>query len=727
MRFVAAVLRRLRWLIALAWIGGAVFCLVALPPIHETRGGKLGALVPAHAAALHAELLSKTRFGFPLLSRTIVVERDPHGLSGVEQARVVARATRLAAHRMPGFEQIAGAIPVLNTVGPAGFARERGTTALTYLFFTPQVGLSERQDLAQRLVREEIPPIPGGTVGVTGRAAAVVAQSDLIVKRLPLVELATCLLVALAVGLRFRAVGAPLMTLIAVGVAFVVATRVVGWVGGRLGVNVPQEVEPVIVVLLFGVVTDYSVFYLSRYRAALAGGEGRLPAAQRTSAEITPIVFAAGITVVLATTTLLAAQLDFLRVFGPGLAFSVLVGLLVAITFIPAGLAIGGRALFWPRHVGGDPPARPALERAPDGRPPRRSLVVRAACRFPWLTVFVCLLALAAAGSGLRHARLANPLIRGLPAGNGVHAAYTAAAQGFAPGILAPTVVVLSGGDVIAQQPALARAQAALARQPGVALVLGPGQRPPNDLRLGATLSRRADAARMFVVLDDDPLGASGIAALRRLQDRLPALLDGAGLRGVHAALAGDTALSAETIDMTLHDLAVVAPLALLAILFVLAAYLRALVAPLYLVAASVAGFAAALGIATYAFGALTYYVPFAAAVLMVSLGSDYNVFLIGRIWQEADRRPLRDAVVVASSRATTAITTAGLVLAGSFAFIALVPVRAFEEIALIMAVGLLIDALLIRTVLVPALVTLVGERSGWPSRRLHAADPDSA
>jgi RND superfamily putative drug exporter len=130
-RFVAAVLRWLRWPIALAWIGGAVACLVLLPPIHGSRGGDLGALVPEHAAALHAELVSETQFGFPVLSRTIVVERDPHGLSAAEQARVVARAGRLTAHTLPGFERIAGALPVLNTVGPPGFVRERGTTALT--------------------------------------------------------------------------------------------------------------------------------------------------------------------------------------------------------------------------------------------------------------------------------------------------------------------------------------------------------------------------------------------------------------------------------------------------------------------------------------------------------------------------------------------------------------------------------------------------------------------
>jgi RND superfamily putative drug exporter len=223
-------------------------------------------------------------------------------------------------------------------------------------------------------------------------------------------------------------------------------------------------------------------------------------------------------------------------------------------------------------------------------------------------------------------------------------------------------------------------------------------------------------------VLRDDPLGARAIETVRRIERRLPSLLDAAGLHGARASLAGDTALSAETIDKTVGDLARIAPLALVVILLVLSLYLRAFVAPLYLVMVSVLGFAAALGISAVVLGEITYYVPFTVAVLLVALGSDYNVFLVGRVWQEARRRPLEEAIPVAASRAASAITLAGVVLAGSFALMALVPVRAFREIAFVMTLGLLIDALLLRTILVPALMTIVGRRSGWPGSALAGA-----
>jgi RND superfamily putative drug exporter len=140
-------------------------------------------------------------------------------------------------------------------------------------------------------------------------------------------------------------------------------------------------------------------------------------------------------------------------------------------------------------------------------------------------------------------------------------------------------------------------------------------------------------------------------------------------------------------------------------------------------VAASVLALAATMGLGVYVFqdllgyGELTYYVPFVASVLLVALGSDYNVFLAGRIWQEARTRPLREAVAVGGARAASAITVAGIVLALSFAVLGLVPVRPFRELAFLMSVGLLIDAFLVRTLLVPSIIALVGPVSAWPGR----------
>jgi RND superfamily putative drug exporter len=179
----------------------------------------------------------------------------------------------------------------------------------------------------------------------------------------------------------------------------------------------------------------------------------------------------------------------------------------------------------------------------------------------------------------------------------------------------------------------------------------------------------------------------------------------------------GETALTAEAIDATTADMGRVALAVLLVTLAALALFLRALLAPAYLLAASILALLATLGVTVWIFQrvlgyeGLVYFVPFAAGVLLVSLGSDYNIFVVGRIFQEARRRPLRDAVAVAAPRASQAITTAGLALAASFAVLAVIPLDQFRELAVAMALGVLIDAFIVRSLMVPALVALFAGR----------------
>jgi RND superfamily putative drug exporter len=718
-----------RWLVVAFWLAVAGYVAFALPTLREAQVGALGDLVPRGAEAIEAELRSSELFRFPLLSRTLVVQRDPAGLSAREHARIGRRAVALNTHEYPGLRRVAGALPVTNVLGEPPFSRERSTTAITYLLFRPDVDRYARQRLAERLIERRIEPGYEGFAGVTGAAAARQQQLELITDALPLVELLTVALVALVVGIHFRAIGAPLVTLAAVGVAYFTAIRLIAWIGQQAGISVPSELEPVIVVLLFGVITDYSIFFLSRVRRRLADGEEARDAATRGTADLLPIIVTAGLTVAGATASLLVADLGFFKAFGPGVAMAVLVGLAVAVTLIPALLAIGGRAVFWPRRPGVELARADAAEEPSDARAPRpgRSRALALATGRPVLAAGACTAFLLLASTGLARLELGNPLIRGLPAGADAREAYQQASRGFAPGILSPTVVVVERPGITRERRRLARLQGALQSQPGVAEVVGPADQPvARDF--GAVLSSTGDAVRFFIVLRLDPLGARAVRTLDRLSARMPRLLAEAGLGGATVLFAGDTALVSETIDRTVADLGRIVPAATLVVFLVLAVFLRALVAPLYLVAASALAVAASLGLTVWVlqelagFGDLTYFVPFGAAVLLVSLGSDYNVFLAGRIWEETSRRPLREAVAVAGARAATPIAIAGLVLAASFALVAIVPIRPFRELAFTMAVGLLIDAFVVRTLLVPAVMVLVGERSEWPGRRLRRA-----
>lgn len=712
----ARIIVSARLFIVGGWIALAVTTAIALPTLEEAQTGALGQLVPANSRALEAEKLSASLFAFPLASRTVVVERDPAGLP----VRRITATTRLIAdvnRHVDRTVRAAGAYGVTNAVPRLSFARERRTTALSYLLFPLEFNQNARVRGAQRYVTALGAP-PESAVGVTGAIPARAAQADLITDKLPLIEIMTVVVIAAIVGLALRSPVAPAVTLLTVALAYVVSVRLVAVVGRSIGVSVPPEVEPIMVALLFGVVTDYGLFYMSRFRRRLQRGEGAGDAARETAAELTPLIIACGAAVAVGSAALAVAQLGLLRAFGPGMALAVLVGLVVTVTFMPAVLACVGRAVLWP---GGS--AAMSQQVAPTGWLDR---LIVGAVRAPRRTTLACLLALLVMASGLLWIKVGNPLIRGLPAGSEPRHAYTQLRAGFAPGAVAPTTLVVAAPGIARRRRALASLQRVLGDQPGVAGVIGPATNI-SDRRFGVVSSPSGDAVRYVIVPANDPLGADAVRLQRNLDARTGSLLAAVGLDHARALFAGDTAITAELIDTTRGDLLRVMPLVLLLVALVLAVFLRALVAPLYLVALAALPPLAAVGLAVAFFqgvlGApeIMYFVPLAAGVLLISLGSDYNIFLVGRIWSEAEALPFRDAIVAAGSGASHAISAAGLVLSASFAALAVVPVIAFQQLAFILAVGLLIDAFLVRSILTPAVIALVGERSSWPTNRLAA------
>jgi putative drug exporter of the RND superfamily len=777
-RGYAAIVVALRAVIPLAWIVAVVAATLTLPDLASAPTAPLEDLAAKNGAASQAQSLAIERFGFPLATDTAIVQRDPRGLPQAAQQRQLEAARAVQTRSDPALRDIRGALPISNAVGQLP-ARERGTTAITYLFFDPKLSLEARRRAAETYANKALGGPSGAVVGVTGAAPARLAQFAEIEDALPIIEAASVALIFVVVALAFRSIGAPLVALVTALITFLIAVRVLPWAGERAGVTVPKEVQPVIVVLLLGLVTDYAIFFLSGMRARLRQGEPRLQAARGTIVEVAPIVFTAGLIVAAGTGALVAGKLDFFRAFGPGLALTTVISMVVAITLVPALVALFGVRLFGRRVreeaaaaaeaaarepedaedrsaepvVGNGSAKEPAIRRGPlarlalwlthpvtafrrapelareSGTATWRLVLARIASSRP-VALPIAILAIAALAYGahfVADTKLGLTFIKALPADTEVRRAADAAQQGFAPGILAPTEVAVAQPGIGARRAELARLQGLIARQPGVTAVLGPQQQVAGAPAV--MIARDGQAARYAVVFDEDPLGGPAIDRLRALRDRMPGLMRQAGLgSGVQASYGGETALADDTVTRVLDDLKRVAIVVIIVNVLLLALFMRALVAPLYLVGCSILGLLASLGLTTFLFQTvlgeqdITYYVPFAAAVLLVALGSDYNVFVAGRIWEEARRLPLTEAIAVAMPAASRAVTAAGLALAASFALLAIVPLRSFREFAFVMTAGILIDTFIVRSMLVPALTSLVGERAWWPGKRLQPA-----
>ncbi len=740
-RLYSALVVRARWLV-LILVGAATWtAILQLPGLAGSQAGLAG-LVGTGNPAIAAQIDAVQRFGLPLLSRTAVVQRDPEGLDPFVQADTVLRALEidkrtLDAGGSPDSELLL-AYPLVNNPLLFPGAHEQNTTIVTYLFIAPTANLGEQDviatDYAARLDR----PV-GGLVGATGTIPVQAAQGRLVTDTLPLVELATLAAIALIVGITFRSVVAPLITLLTAAVGYLIADRLIGLIGETTGLSAPSQLQPIVVALILGITTDYSIFFLSglqrRLREGVAERTAVRVAVREAVAEYLPIVVVAGLTVTAGVATLLVADSALFRAFGPGLAVTVLAGLAVSITIVPALLAILGRWTFWPAA-----PSRVGPAASGSGGPtvvdrpvvPGRFLRTLGHRRVAGLVAAAVLGALVAMSLPLGGLRAAVSPVDALPADDAVRTAAEAAAAGFAPGIVAPTAVVVARPGITADRERLATLERLLDEQPEVAGVLGPRDQPL-PIELGLFLAPDGGAARYLLVLNSDPLGAEAIDGLRALQQRMPDLLAAAGLTGAEVSYAGDTALGLSLVDGAAGDLVRVSAAVILVDLLLLVLFLRALVAPLYLLATSVLAVTASLGLTTWVFqdllgrDGITFYVPFAAAVLLVSLGSDYNIFSAGYIWEEARRRPLAEALAVAVPRSTRAISAAGITLAVSFALVGLIPVAPFQELAFAVAVGVLIDAFVVRSLLVPALVSLVGRASGWPGRSLRRTEDDTA
>ena len=256
-----------------AWIAAAVVATIALPPLGATGSAPLDDLVSSGGDAARQQQSATERFGFPLYTDTLVVQHDPRGLPPGTRERDARAALAVGRRQTPGLPHLRLVLPI---------ADPKVTTAVNSLFFDDAASLDDRRDTAEGYASRHLGGV--AVVGTTGAAPARLAQYEEIQRALPLVEAASVALILLIVGLAFRSLGAPLVTLFTAGIAYAIAIRVLPWAGERSGASVPAEVEPIIVVLLLGLVTDYSVFFLSETRRRLRLGQARMDAVRAVAA-----------------------------------------------------------------------------------------------------------------------------------------------------------------------------------------------------------------------------------------------------------------------------------------------------------------------------------------------------------------------------------------------------------------------------------------------------------
>ncbi|MFF1509784.1 MMPL family transporter [Streptomyces sp. NPDC058326] len=589
-------------------------------------------------------------------------------------------------------------------------------------------------------IRKAAATVPGTTVRIAGPAAT---QADLsgafsgIDGLLLGVALMAVLLILLAV---YRSVLLPLMIILGAVFALGLACAVVYALADAGALRVDGQVQGILSILVIGAATDYALLLAARYREELsAPGADRYAAMNRALRRSFEPIVASAATVALGLLALLVSDLSNNRALGPVGAIGIVCAVLSALTFLPAALVLTGRAAYWPARpktvpdgtgttrtgTTGDRSGGPGgrSEAPSDARSGGHAVwhriagLVDRAPRKVWAVTLAGLLACAAFAPALNS--------RGVPFDETfVNDAPSVAAQEtlgrhFPGGAGNPAVIITDAGavaKVIAAAEAVDGVDSAF--QVDASGRPAPGSPLPADTpaHTAPTSPHPADGrVRVDATLTSAADSDAARETLARLRTAVHAVPE------AHALVGGSTAQQYDTQRTAARDRTLIVPVVLAIILVILVALLRSLVLPLLLVATVALNFAATLGVSALVFEHVLGFtgtdasVPLYGFVFLVALGVDYNIFLMSRVREESLRHGVREGVRIGLTATGGVITSAGVVLAATFAALGVIPLAFLVQIAFIVAFGVLLDTLVVRSLLVPALVRDLGPVAWWP------------
>ncbi|MFH8661650.1 MMPL family transporter [Streptomyces afghaniensis] len=679
--------RRAKWLVLVLWVAVLFVTAPLATKLTDAQDNDASSWLPGSAESTQVLEISED-FRPEQIPAVVIYARDS-GLTAADRAEIAEDVTQLKELRDHG---ILGA----ETRGPVFDRQTDPRAAQVFVPITMDEQGWERIAPAVDSIRDDVGEGGGGlAVHITGPGGTSADFSEAFEGIDSTLLFAAMTVVIVMLLITYRSLTLLLVPLVSVVCALFTAQALIYLLAEHAGLTVNGQSAGILTVLVFGAGTDYALLLVARYREELRRHEDRHEAMALALHRAGPAVLASGATVVLSMLVLLVAEMNSTSGLGPVAAIGVAVALLAMMTLFPALLVIVGRWIFWPAipHYGTPDPTERGIWARTGHRIARR----------PRMTWAVTALALAVCSLGLIQLRAEGignaDAFTGKPdsiVGQEVSERYFPAGSG------SPLVIVSDQAQ--ARQVGLA-----VAATPGVvpeSLGLPPGTKPSFQGRVlfEATMTAPADsdAAKQTV---------------ERVRDAVHAVPD------ADAQVGGGTAGLVDMDEAITRDNVLIIPLVLVVVLLILCALLRALIAPLLLIGTVILSFAAALGISALAFRYVFDYAgeatdfPLFVFVFLVALGIDYNIFLTTRIREEAARQGTRPGVVTGLATTGAVITSAGLVLAGTFAALGTLPMVAFAEIGFAVALGVLIDTFIVRSVLVTSLFLDVGPKVWWPHR----------
>ncbi len=689
---------RRAWFVIAGWVVAAVAIIMTAPALQSTQDES--EFLPAHYESVKALTLQQE--AFPLrgeIGAIIVLDReDRQRLNPADQADVASIAKDLGSKKYDTFGQF--------TAGPVS---QNGLVQAIFVSMKPgkdAFDVPATEDAKQ--LRKDLAPLVEPTElrsGVTGPAAQGLDSQEASQRTLALVGITTVALIFGLLILIFRSVIISIMPLLVVALVSQVAIGLIAFANEAFDLKADSSIEVILLVVLFGIGTDYILFFLFRYREALRNGQPSKAAVAHALERAGEAIASAGGAVIVAFLALLLSSLSLFRSIGPALAIAVAVTVVAALTLVPAVASLVGTKIFWPSKSWKVEPEAArfrAIGTALGAHPVRFAVVSGGVLAV--LTLFAL---------GFR------PTFDFSDTGGSKDAESTVALQTFQQGqpsgAADPTSVLLRSTDGGRLEDAeLQQYAGSLGQATGVS---------------SAALADRTDDVAVFsLVLSDDP---ASDAALANVRGPIRDAAHTSAPAGTEALVGGTTSIYLDLRAAMNRDYAIVFPVAALLIMLILALLLRSVVAPLYLMASVGLGFGATLGATVLLFqgllgqDGLIFLLPIYIYLFVVALGTDYNILMIARLREEArgGLQP-RPAAAKAVEHAGPTVAAAGVILAGTFASLMLGGNALFQSLGFALSFGILVASFVMALFLTPSLTALIGHAAWWPGHGDEAKEP---
>ncbi|MFL6072259.1 MAG: MMPL family transporter [Mycobacteriales bacterium] len=680
--------RRTKWAVLAFWIIAFAVAGSLAGKLNSAQKNDSSSWLPNNAESTKVVDLAKKFTPSETFPAVVVYDRGSGDVTAADQAKARADVKKFAGVKGVLDDQIIQVPP-------------QGHPAVLQTIVPIKVGKNGWNDLAPAVKKIRADAKSGNdgmTVHVTGPSGYAADFNNVFQGFDSTLLYITAAIVIAILLVTYRSPVLWFLPLLCVFIALIAAQAVIYLLARHAGLTVNGQSAFILTVLVFGAGTDYALLLIARYREELHRHEDRHEAMAVALHRAGPAIAASGTTVILSLLCLLVAELNSTKSLGPVMAIGIGIGLLAMLSLLPALLVIFGRWLFWPlkpQFDTAEPSERGLWARIGRAMLPRPRLV--------WLVTCVVLGVMALGLLGLKASGLQNK--------DGFRTKPEAV---IGEQVLADHHVPVGAGNPIQVIGTAGAADQLYSAVSGAQGVTEPRQPVVKDgySYIEATLTSAADSQKAYNTVDN-------------LRDKVHAIPN------ADAKVGGGSAVNLDIQRASRHDRNLVIPIVLVVVFIILGVVLRALLAPLVLVATVVLSFAAALGLSSLTFNHLFHFagadpsLPLWAFVFLVALGVDYNIFLMTRVHEESKRWGTRRGALIGLSATGGVITSAGAVLAGTFAALGTLPLVFVTELGFVVAFGVLLDTFIVRSVLVTALNLDIGRRIWWPSALHRKPDTD--